>query len=90
MKKPSSNKPGKGVVILAFIAFISLGLPDGLLGVAWPSMRESFARSLDSLGMLLIASMAGYLLSSFYSGQVTSRLGVGWLLSLSCLATGAS
>ncbi|MCU7493685.1 MAG: MFS transporter [Ignavibacteria bacterium] len=92
MKEPSPEKSrsGKGVVILAFIAFISLGLPDGLLGVAWPSMRESFSRSLDSLGMLLVASMAGYLLSSFYSGLVTSRLGVGWLLSLSCLATGAS
>lgn len=92
MKNQSLNKSRsrKGVIILAFIAFISLGLPDGLLGVAWPSMRESFSRSLDSLGMLLIASMAGYLLSSFYSGKVTSLLGVGWLLSLSCLATGAS
>ncbi|HEX2867715.1 MAG TPA: MFS transporter [Ignavibacteriales bacterium] len=77
-------------MILAFIAFISLGLPDGLIGVAWPSMRESFSRPLDSLGMLLVASMAGYLLSSFYSGKVTSRLGVGWLLSFSCLVTGAS
>lgn len=92
MKNPPLNKSRsqKGTVILAFIAFISLGLPDGLIGVAWPSMRESFSRSLDSLGMLLAASMAGYLLSSFYSGKVTSRLGVGWLLSLSCLATGAS
>lgn len=92
MENPPLNKSrsGKGVVVLAFIAFISLGLPDGLLGVAWPSMRESFSRSLDSLGMLLLASMAGYLLSSFYSGKVTSHLGVGWLLSLSCLTTGAS
>ncbi|MGE5431907.1 MAG: MFS transporter [Syntrophomonadaceae bacterium] len=92
MKKASTDKSRSrtGVVILAFIAFISLGLPDGLLGVAWPLMRQSFSRSLDSLGMLLAASMAGYLLSSFYSGKVTSRLGVGWLLSLSCLATGTS
>jgi fucose permease len=86
------NSPAKSaaLILLAYIAFISLGLPDGLLGVAWPSMRETFSRSLDSLGLLLLASMAGYLLSSFYSGAIMARIGVGWLLSLSCGATGAA
>ncbi|MCU7496987.1 MAG: MFS transporter [Ignavibacteria bacterium] len=92
MIQPVRNRSRKvvGVVILAFIAFISLGLPDGLLGVAWPSMRQSFLRPMDSLGVLLFSSMAGYLISSFYSGHVSSRLGVGWLLALSCMATGCS
>lgn len=92
MSQPLQYRPrsGTGAILLAFIAFISLGLPDGLLGVAWPSIRANFSRSLDSLGILLISSMAGYLLSSFYGGHVSSRLGVGWLLALSCAATGGS
>lgn len=89
MKQLIAKISGSGVwiIILAYIAFISLGLPDGLLGVAWPSLREDFARPLDSLGLLLAASISGYLVSSFYGGKVTSHLGVGWVLSLSCAAT---
>ena len=64
-----------GLILLAYVAFISLGLPDGLLGVAWPSMRADFALPLDALGMLLVASTAGYLTSSFFSGRIMARLG---------------
>lgn len=76
------------LIVLAFIAFISLGLPDGLLGVAWPSIRHGFGVPLDALGALLIAINCGYLVSSFGSGYAISRLGVGRLLALSCAATG--
>lgn len=79
-----------GLLILAYIAFISLGLPDGLLGVAWPSIRSTFGLQLDMLGTLLFASTLGYLTSSFFSGRVMARLGVGGLLATSCLMTGAS
>jgi fucose permease len=79
-----------GLLLLAYIAFISLGLPDGLLGVAWPSLRADFSLPLDALGALLIAGTTGYLTSSFFSGQVMSRMGVGGLLAASCFATGAS
>lgn len=79
-----------GLILLAYIAFISLGLPDGLLGVAWPTMRASFGLPLDALGLLIAAGSAGYLVSSFFSGQLISRLGVGGVLAASCLATGAS
>ena len=79
-----------GLVLLAYVAFISLGLPDGLLGVAWPSMRADFGLPLDALGMLLVASTVGYLTSSFFSGRITARLGVGGLLAASCAATGGS
>ena len=77
-----------GLILLSFIAFVSLGLPEGLLGVAWPSMRESFSRPLDSLGVLLSAIMAGYLISSFMIGRLIARLGVGRLLAASCFAAG--
>lgn len=79
-----------GLLVLAYVAFISLGLPDGLLGVAWPSIRGEFDLHLDMLGVLLAASTLGYLTSSFFSGRVMARLGVGGLLAASCLMTGAS
>jgi fucose permease len=69
------------LLVLAYFAFISLGLPDGLLGVAWPSMSDDFAIPRESIGLLLIAGTAGYLTSSVAAGFTMSRLGVGWLLA---------
>lgn len=80
--------PKIGLILLVFLAFISLGLPDGLLGVAWPTIHTDFHISLDSLGMLLYACTAGYLTSSFFSGKVISRWGVGGVLAASCALTG--
>ena len=80
--------PNIGLILLSFIAFIALGMPDGLLGVAWPSMRASFSVPLDAIGMLISASVLGYLTSSFLSGPLISRLGVGKVLAISCFLTG--
>lgn len=85
----TAQKSKVGLIVLAYIAFISLGLPDGLLGVAWPSIRANFSIPLDSLGALLFASMVGYLTSSFFSGKIMARLGVGGLLAVSCALTGS-
>lgn len=77
-----------GLIVLAFIAFVALGLPDGLLGVGWPSIRTGFSIPLDAIGMFLTAVIAGYMTSSFLSGFLLSRLGVGRMLAASCLLTG--
>lgn len=68
---------------LAYVAFASLGLPDGVLGVAWPSMRASFGVPVDGLGILLASATAGYLVSSLASGWLVQRMGVGTLLVIS-------
>ena len=68
------------LTLLAFLAFISLGLPDTLLGVAWPSIRATFVRPISDLGQLLACGAAGYLLSSFLGGEIVRRAGVGRLL----------
>jgi fucose permease len=78
------------LVVLALAAFVSLGLPDGLLGVAWPSIRRTFDLPTSQLGSLLAASMIGYLVSSFTSGAIVGRLGIGPLLLGSTLAMVAS
>ncbi len=80
--------PRTFLILLAFVAFISLGLPDGLLGIAYPSIRIDFDLPLDALGMLLIAGMIGYNTSSFFSGKLMRWLGLGGLLAASCLTTG--
>lgn len=80
--------PKIGLVLLAYVAFISLGMPDGLLGVAWPSIRTTFSIPLDAIGMLLTASVAGYMTSSFLSGPLITRWGVGRILAASCALTG--
>lgn len=82
------NYPKIGLVILAFVAFIGLGMPDGLLGVAWPSIRSGFSVPLDALGMFLTALVIGYMTSSFFSGPIVTRLGVGKVLAISCGLTG--
>ena len=85
-----SRGPQRFVVPLAFLAFVSLGLPDGVLGVAWPSLRRSFDRPIDQLGLILLSMTAGYLASSFSAGAVLERLGVGRLLVTSGLLVAAS
>lgn len=74
---------------IAYLGFVILGLSGGLLGVAWPSIRGTFDLSLDAVGVLMIASTAGYLLSSFLSGSVSSRLGRGRHLMAGSLLAGA-
>lgn len=76
--------------VIACLAFVSLGLPDGLLGVAWPSIRRSFGLEQSHLGLLLACVMAGNLASSFASGPLVARLGVGRLLVASSAAMAAS
>ena len=80
----------RALIILSFVAFISLGLPDGLLGVAWPSIRADFGLPVDALGLFLIFSTAGYMTSGFFSGALVRALGLGSLLGLSCAASGAA
>jgi fucose permease len=75
---------------LASLGFVSLGLPEGMLGVAWPSIRASFGLPLDALGLLLGTFATGYFVSSAVSGRVLTRLGIGQALAISCGVTGVS
>ncbi|MHB1339854.1 MAG: MFS transporter [Bellilinea sp.] len=83
------HTPRLGLILLIFAAFVALGMPDGLLGVAWPSIRLDFNVPLDAVGLLLFMSTTGYLTSSFFSGKLIAALGVGRVLLGSCLLTGA-
>ncbi|MCO1599281.1 MFS transporter [Micromonospora sp. RHAY321] len=81
-------RPRASLLLLAYLAFVSLGLPDGLLGVGWPSIRTDFGVPTEAVGLLLTAGTVGYLTSSVLAGFTLARVGVGALLAGSTLLAG--
>ena len=75
------SRPNALLIALAYIGFISLGLPDAVIGVAWPSVRDNFLLPQAALGMVFVASGLGYFLTSFFSGRMTQAVGIGLLLT---------
>jgi fucose permease len=71
------------VLVLAYVAFVSLGLPDTVLGVAWPSLRGTFRLPQAAMGTALSAHVAGYFVSGLLAGRMAAALGVGGLLAAS-------
>ncbi|ASW54571.1 sugar MFS transporter [Plantactinospora sp. KBS50] len=74
-------RPRASLLLLGYLAFVSLGLPDGLLGVGWPSISADFQVPAAAVGLLLTAGTAGYLTSSVIAGFAVARIGIGWLLA---------
>jgi fucose permease len=58
---------------VAFFAFVTLGFPDGMMGVAWPSMSGTFVREIGNLGILVFAGAGGYFVLTLLTGSI-SRL----------------
>lgn len=81
---------GRWALPIALVAFVALGLPDAMLGVAWPSMRATFDQPLAALGQLLLAGTFGYLTGSTASGFVSDRFGTRAVLVGSALAWAAA
>lgn len=77
------------LLALSFIGYIALGLPDALIGVAWPAIRTDFGLPLSALGALYIATTTGYVAASFSTSSLLARIGIGTLLAGSCALTGA-
>ncbi len=85
----SKAKPeaGLGLLITSYAGFVLLGLPAGMLGVAWPTIRDSFGGQNDWFSALFIAGTVGYTVASFLSGRVLARLRMGpFMLLFSVLA----
>ena len=73
---------------IIYLAFISLGLPDGVMGVAWPAIRSEFGQPLAAVGAITITMTICSATSSMWSGAIVNRLGTGLVVMLSCLMTG--
>jgi fucose permease len=66
------------------VLFVTLGLPAGAIGVAWPHMRASLGAPLAGLGLVLAALTLAYFLASASSGPLTGRVGTPGLLVAGC------
>lgn len=75
------------LLLLIYAAFVSLGLPDGLLGAAWPQMRTDFGAALNANAPILFLATLGGMTSGFLSGWILRRLGVGRVLVLNTFLT---
>lgn len=66
------------LLAVIYISFISLGLPDALLGSAWPIMYQQFQVSVSYAGMISMTIAAGTIVSSLLSDRLTRRMVRAW------------
>ncbi len=76
--------------LLSLGTFVAVGLPDGMLGTAWPAMRHSFGAPVGDLGLILLVNTIGSVAVSTFVGRLIHRLGVIALLAVAglCAAVG--
>lgn len=77
------------LLVIIYIAFISLGLPDSLLGPAWPIIHKDFQVSISYAGIVTMIISGGTILSSFFSGKLIKRFGTGKITAVSVFLTAA-
>ncbi len=71
------------LLTIIYLAFISLGLPDSLLGSAWPSMYIQFGVPVSRAGIISMIIALGTVISSLMSDRLTRKLGAGLVTAIS-------
>ncbi len=71
------------LLAVIYVAFISLGLPDSILGSAWPSIYTGFGVPMSFAGILSTITACGTIVSSLLSGRVIRRFGTGAVTAVS-------
>lgn len=77
-------------LLIIYLAFISLGLPDSILGAAWPIMRTDLNAPLSAAGLVSMIVSASTIVSSLNSSRLLRRFGTGMVSFLSTLLTAAA
>ena len=77
------------LLAIIYIAFISLGLPDSLLGSAWPIMQGQLGVPLSYAGIITMIIAAGTIVSSLFADRVIRKLGTGLVTAISVALTAA-
>ena len=78
------------LLAIIYLAFISLGLPDALLGSAWPSMYPEFGVPVSYAGIISMIIAGGTIISSLQSDRLTLRFGTGKVTAFSVAITAAA
>ncbi len=71
--------------LLSLGTFITVGLPDGMLGTAWPAMRQSFGAPVGDLGLILLVNTLGSVVIAAFVGRLIQKLGISALLAVAAL-----
>lgn len=75
------------LIILIYLAFISLGLPDSLLGAAWPIIHQDIKVDISLMGIISMIISGGTILSSLFSDKLTRRFGTSKVTTISVFLT---
>ena len=75
------------LLAIIYLAFISLGLPDALLGSAWPTMYSEFDVPVSYAGIISMIIALGTIISSLQSDRLTRKLGTGKVTAISVAMT---
>ena len=75
------------LLTIIYIAFISLGLPDSLVGSGWPVMQRDLGVPLSYAGIITMTISVGTIFSSLMSDRLTKRFGTGMITAVSVLTT---
>jgi fucose permease len=75
------------LLVIIYLAFISLGLPDALLGASWPVMQPEFGVPFGFAGLVSVVISGGTIVSSVVSSRVLRRFGTGKVTAVSVGAT---
>ena len=75
------------LLVVIYLAFISLGLPDALLGSGWPTMYTQLQVPFSYAGIISMIISAGTIVSSFFSDRLTRKFGAGLVTAVSVLLT---
>ena len=78
------------LLVIIYLSFISLGLPDGLLGAAWPTVYQELAVPVSYAGIIAMIISAGTIISSLMSDRLTYKLGTGKVTAISVMMTAAA
>ncbi len=75
------------LLVIIYISFISLGLPDSLLGSAWPIMQTDLSSAFSMAGYISMTVCAGTVVSSLFSNRLVAKFGAGKVTLLSVAMT---
>lgn len=75
------------LLAIVYVSFVSLGLPDAVMGVIWPAMRADMGQPLAALGVLTLTMTVCAALSAGFAGRIVARVGTGVVVAASCLMT---
>lgn len=78
------------LLAVIYVSFISLGLPDSLLGAAWPSIYQGFGVPVSYSGVIFCIISVGTVFSSLQSDRMTRRFGAGGVTAISVAMTAAA